>query len=115
MKKTYTDAELSQILGANRIDSAVIDRKMQEAYEKIRSKGHKHKIVKKAVGGFGAVAAAFVLAMIFCVANPSLAAEIPVIGSIFQKYREYFRSVRYRRRILPIYRKSDKARRTMLL
>lgn len=90
MSKTYTDADLRQILGADRPDSAVIDQKIQETYEQIRRRSNKNKIVKKAVGGFGAAAAAFMLAMIFCAANPSLAAELPVIGSIFAKVQEIF-------------------------
>lgn len=110
MKKAYTDADLRQILGANRADSAVINQKMQEAYEEIRKRSNKNKIVdfnikekerepqngnkrrrktglirKKAAGGLGAAAAVFVLAMIFCAMNPSLAEEIPVLGSIFSK------------------------------
>ena len=108
MKKTYTDADLRRILGADRADSAVIDQKMLEAYEEIRQRGKKGsntninlnknrvqngnrhhsdtgRSLKKASGGFGAVAAAFVLAMIFCAMNPSLAEEIPVLGSIFNK------------------------------
>lgn len=36
------------------------------------------------------MAAAFVLAMIFCAANPSLASEIPVLGSIFNKMQGIF-------------------------
>lgn len=110
MKKAYTDADLRRILGADRADSEVINRKMLEAYEEIRRRGNKNKIVdfnikekaieapngnkrcrkarrmwKKAAGGFGAAAAAFVLAMIICTMNPSLAEEIPVLGSIFSK------------------------------
>ena len=109
MKKAYTDAELMQILGADRADSTIIDRKMQEAYEEVRRRSNKNKIIdmnignikekgaksgrmrgrksvhilKKAVGGFGAAVAIFVAAMIFCAANPALAEEIPVLGSIF--------------------------------
>ena len=108
MKKAYTDADLRRILGADRADSAVINRKMLEAYEEIRRRGNKNSnaninsnkvqvqsskrhspdtgsFLKKAAGGFGATAAAFILAMIFCAMNPSLAEEIPVLGSIFSK------------------------------
>ena len=110
MKKTYTDADLRRILGTDRADSAVINQKIQEAYEEIRKRSNKNKIVdfnmkeketesqngnkrrrragsiwKKAAGGLGATAAVFVLAMIFCAMNPSLAEEIPVLGSIFNK------------------------------
>lgn len=109
MKKAYTDTELRQILGADRKDSAIIDRKMQEAYEEIRRRSNKDKIIdintgkgretsiqeggqrsrnkgrirKKAAGGIGAAAAIFMAAMIFCAANPALAEEVPVLGSIF--------------------------------
>ena len=109
MRKTYTDTELRQILGTDRADSAIIDRKMQEAYEEIRRRSNKDKIIdistvkgkgtsvrkskkhsrnkgrilKKTVGGFGAAAAIFLAAIIFCAANPALAEEIPVLGSIF--------------------------------
>ena len=108
MKKAYTDEDLRRILGADRADSAVINQKMLEAYEEIRRRGnkssnmniHRNKVrvqigrrdnpdtgrsLKKAAGSFGAVAAIFVLAMIFCSMNPSLAEEIPVLGSIFNK------------------------------
>lgn len=92
MKRVYTDADLKQILSANRKDSAVIDRKMQDAYGEIRriSKKNKVKAWKKVIGGFGAAAAAFILAVVFCAANPSLASEIPVLGSIFNKMQGIF-------------------------
>ena len=108
MKKAYTDEDLRRILGADRADSAVINQKMLEAYEEIRRRGNKNsnksinrnkvrvqngrcdnpdtrRFLKKAAGGFGAVAAAFMLVMIFCAMNPSFAEEIPVLGSIFSK------------------------------
>lgn len=44
MKKAYTDAELRQILGADREDSTIIDRKMQEAYEEVRRRSNQNKI-----------------------------------------------------------------------
>lgn len=96
MKKVYTDADLRRILGANRADSSIIDHKIQEAYAEIRKSSNANsgqrtgRIWKKAIGGFGAVAAAFILAMIFCAANPSLASEIPVLGSIFNKMQGIF-------------------------
>lgn len=116
MGKTYTDADLKRILGANRADSPIIDQKMQEAYAEIRKRGNKSNIRKinvieekdvqtqgsgrystktssvwkKAGGGFGAAAAVFILAIIFCAANPSLASEIPVLGSIFSKMQGIF-------------------------
>lgn len=92
MKRAYTDADLKQILSANRKDSAVIDRKMQDAYAEIRHRSNKNKVKawKKVIGGFGAAAAAFILAVIFCTANPSLASEIPVLGSIFHKMQGIF-------------------------
>lgn len=97
MSKVYTDADLKRIFGTNRIDSAVIDQKMQEAYEEIRQRSGQNRTVriikpiwKKAAGGLGVTAAAFLLTIIFCAANPALAAELPVIGSIFTKVQEIF-------------------------
>lgn len=104
MNKTYTDADLKRILGSDRKKSEIIDRKMQEAYREIRLKGKEHermrnsgwhtigmgRIWKKAAGGFGAAAVVFLLAIVFCTANPSLAAELPVVGSIFAKVQEIF-------------------------
>lgn len=96
MKKVYTDADLRRILGARKADSTIIEQKIQEAYAEIRKSSNAKtgqrtgRIWKRTVGGFGAAAAVFVLAMIFCAANPSLASEIPMLGSIFNKMQGIF-------------------------
>lgn len=92
MSKEYTDTDLKRIFGTYRKDSAVIDRKIQEAYAEIRQKGRQDKTawIKKAAGGLGMTAAVFLLTIIFCAANPAMAAELPVIGSIFTKVQEIF-------------------------
>lgn len=84
MKKTDTEQELKALFGQNLAESDLINQKIQEAYTLIRETAPK----RKTLGKFGitmtGVAAALVLGIIFCAANPVLAARIPIIGRIFQ-------------------------------
>ncbi len=84
MKKMYSEQELKNILGQNLPESDLIDQKIQEAYTMIRETTPKRKNLHHMRITITAVAAALVLCFIFCTANPALAAQIPIIGRIFQ-------------------------------
>lgn len=101
MKQTYSEENLKRILSSGNIESDVIDQKMEEAFNIIRSRknfyvGKKRKnSKKKGIGrkiayGFGTAAAVFILAFTLCVANPALAANIPFLGSIFEMIQDVF-------------------------
>ncbi|MDE5700181.1 MAG: DUF4179 domain-containing protein [Lachnospiraceae bacterium] len=94
------EKELRKILGANLEPSRVIDARMEEAYRKIRNaevvpSGKKSIVIgspmiKNVIVGIGSVAAVFALMVTFCVMNPVLASEIPVLGGVFSKISDLF-------------------------
>lgn len=123
MQKTImniSDQTLYEVLGAELKDSAVIDARMQQAYEMIREKGgtknngtnngvteNETKTVKirkedttrrkngnaawrKVFIALGSMAAILCVTCIFCVMNPVMAREIPFLGSIFGKIADVY-------------------------
>ncbi len=110
MRKSFSDEDLKRVLGAELGKSDVIDAKIEEAYDMIRNAERKtdrntdknadgktdkrHKRRKnpwKGIGiGFSCVAATLVLTAAFCVMNPVMAKEIPVLGSLFAKVADVF-------------------------
>ena len=91
MGQTYTDADIRRILGADVSDSDIVDRRIQEAYQRVRRIGRNRVVRRKAVHGFLGAAAAVMLAVTFCVANPSVASQIPGAGSLFVRLQGIFR------------------------
>ncbi len=98
MQNYFSEKDLQRVLGAVLKSSCIIDAKMEEAYKMIRStenkinkKKRKHKSILKGIGiGISSVAAVLVLTFTFCVMNPVMAMEIPVIGGLFAKVAEFF-------------------------
>ena len=90
MKREYTKKEYEQILSMDLTESALIRKKMQSAYKKIQTQEksgrnvRQGKSLRRLIAGTSAVAAALVLSVTVCVANPALAAKLPLIGNIFQ-------------------------------
>lgn len=87
--------ELRRVLGAKLGPSKVIDAKMEEAYRVIRSgemkqTSGKNPVMRRVLMGIGSVAAVFVLIVTFCVMNPVMASEIPILGGIFSKLSDLF-------------------------
>lgn len=87
--------ELRRVLGAELRPSGIIDAKMEEAYTIIRNAegkqtNGKSPVVRRILVGFGSVAAVFTLMVTFCVMNPVMASEIPILGGIFSKLSELF-------------------------
>lgn len=98
MQQNISDRKLYEILGADLSDSDMIDSKMEEAYAIIRKQSRKKRARKgigrgrrKALFGLSSAAAILVLAFAFCVMNPVLASEIPILGSLFAKVADVFR------------------------
>lgn len=91
MKKNYSDNDLVKILSSASVQNAVIDTRICETLESIRQrKNKKHTAWKKIGSGLGTVAAVIFVALGICVANPSLAANIPILGNVFAKVQEVF-------------------------
>lgn len=114
MKKTYSDEDLRNILTASIQNETVDDRIVkilesirQDAYrdsEKGRKSDKATDVVerkkgkrnirtgwRKVIYGAGTIAAAIFIALCVCVANPSLAANIPVLENIFARVQDVFR------------------------
>ncbi len=98
MQNYFSEKDLQRVLGADLKSSSIIDAKMEEAYKMIRStenkinkKKRKHKSILKGIGiGLSSVAAVLILTFTFCVMNPVMAMEIPVLGGLFAKVAEFF-------------------------
>lgn len=98
MQNYFSEKDLQRVLGADLKSSSIIDAKVEEAYKMIRStenkinkKKRKHKSILKGIGiGLSSVAAVLVLTFTFCVMNPVMAMEIPVLGGLFAKVAEFF-------------------------
>ncbi len=90
MRQKCTNKDYRRILGMDLTESALVRKKMQEAYRTIRKDScpeknmRREKSLRGLIMGMSAVAAALVLSMTVCVANPSLAAKLPFIGNIFE-------------------------------
>ncbi|MDE6737967.1 MAG: DUF4179 domain-containing protein, partial [Lachnospiraceae bacterium] len=105
-----SDKMLYDILGAELEDSSIIDAKMIEAYEMIRGKNRetttgnikngenkkkaisyqKNTVWRKVFITLSSVAAVLCVTFIFCVMNPVLAREIPILGSIFSRVADVY-------------------------
>lgn len=72
------------------MNSTLIDNKIEEAYGIVRENAEKKKRQKrkKRFVQWGTVAAAMVVAIGFCRANPALAKELPLIGSVIERVQE---------------------------
>lgn len=117
MQNNLSDKMLYDILGTDLEDSGLVDARMREAYEIIRARSReimeqkeehnkisyrtgkgkqrkrqpaKHAMWKKMVISFSSMAAVLCLTFIFCVMNPVMAREIPILGNIFAKVADVF-------------------------
>ena len=100
MKKTYSEDDLRDILTVS-IQNETVDSRITETLECIRQDAHKDSKKrrkrnkragwKKVIYGMGTIAAAIFIALCVCVANPSMAANIPVLGNIFARVQDVFR------------------------
>ena len=105
-----SDKLFYDILGVELEDSSVIDAKMKEAYEMIRAKNRENdgrKIIGSKVNKaiterrkntgwqkmfitLGGMAAVLCITFIFCVMNPVMAREIPILGNIFARIADVY-------------------------
>ncbi|MCM1256938.1 MAG: DUF4179 domain-containing protein [Roseburia sp.] len=88
--REYTEQEYREVLGNALLESPFVDAKMEQAYQKIRKaeRNRRRRSRGKMLAGFSAVAAAFVLFVVVCAANPALAAKLPLMRSFFQDVEE---------------------------
>lgn len=100
MKKTYSEDDLRDILTVS-IQNETVDSRITETLECIRQDAHRDSEKRRKRNGrtgwkkvfyvAGTIAAAIFIALCVCAANPSLAANIPVLGNIFAKVQDVFR------------------------
>lgn len=84
---------LYDVLGAELSHSDAIDVKMQEAYRIVREKSYQKRnkaVWKRTFIALGSMAAVLCITVTFCVMNPVLASEIPILGSIFAKVADLY-------------------------
>lgn len=94
-----SDKLLYDILGTELEDSSIIDAKTKEAYEMVRAKNKvmdtadpikKNAVWKKVFITLGSMAAVLCITFIFCVMNPVMAREIPILGNIFARIADVY-------------------------
>lgn len=94
MRQGYTKKEYEKILGMELTESALIQKKMEEAYQIIRTGNRSRKVMRRRsrlrglLRGMSAVAAALVLSVTMAAVNPALAAKLPFIGNVFRTVGE---------------------------
>ena len=91
MRQNISNQDLERFFSSPMPESAVIDCKIEEAYKEIRRKQKiKRTQWRRMIKGIGAVAAVFVIVIGFCMTNPVLAANIPLLGNVFERVQEVF-------------------------
>ncbi|MDE6386187.1 MAG: DUF4179 domain-containing protein [Lachnospiraceae bacterium] len=100
MKNNYSDDGLRVIMSAASIRNEVIDTRIVETLNDIKKKKtkksgqekrtHKRTVWRKIAYGLGTVAAVFLVSIGICVANPSMAENIPILGNVFAKVQDIF-------------------------
>lgn len=99
MVQNISEEKLRAVLGAELEGSRVIDEKINAAYGQIRNIAKKQAVregmgksikISRVRAGIGAAAAVFALMVTFCVMNPALAKEIPILGGLFARLSDIF-------------------------
>lgn len=102
MKNNYSDDSLKIIMGTASIRNEVIDARIAETLKDIkherakkvrqkkRTSGKKRTVWRKIAYGLGTVAAVLLMSVGICVANPSMAENIPILGNVFAKVQDIF-------------------------
>ena len=80
-----TEYELRDIMKKDIPESVLIRKKMQEAYELLDRQKNYRKSKKFAVKAAISIAVCLLLVMIWGIQNPTVAAQIPLIGNIFKQ------------------------------
>ncbi len=76
------DTKIKEIMMTKIPESEILNQKMEEAYQKVRAMQPGKRKLPMAVK-CSTAAAILLLAMVYCVKNPTFAAQLPFIGSIF--------------------------------
>ena len=90
MRQEYTKKEYERILSMELTEPEIVKERIQETYGMIRtdSRCKKSMCGKKRmhglIRGMSAAAAALVLSVTVCAANPAMAAKLPFIGHVFR-------------------------------
>lgn len=89
------EEEIKTYIMTNIPKSDMVDKKMEEAYQEVRNMQHQEKTSQKnktkkskTLAIAGCAAAVFLVAVTYCIKNPSLAAQLPFIGHIFESLEQ---------------------------
>ena len=84
--RRYTEQDMYRVLGREMQPSETVEERLEETYRQIRAqkqkKAHSHHRLWYGAAG---TAAAMLAAGIFCVSNPALASQLPLIGHLFEQ------------------------------
>lgn len=79
----YTEQEMYRVLGKEMQVSETVEKRLEQTYQQIRAQKRKKTRGHKLWYGAAGTAAAVMAAGVFCVGNPALAAQLPLIGHLF--------------------------------
>lgn len=87
------EQKIAHIMGEKAPEPELVNKKMKEAYDSLRMPKPSHTPPSKkkklpAAVKFSTVAAVLALAMVYCIKNPAIAAQLPFIGNIFRDLEE---------------------------
>ncbi len=83
--RSYSEQEMYRVLGKEMQVSETVEERLEQTYRQIRAQEKKKPRGRKLWYGAAGTAAAMLAAGVFCVSNPALAAQIPLIGHLFEQ------------------------------
>ena len=83
--RNYTEQEMYRVLGKEMQVSETVEERLAQTYQQIRAQKQKKTRRRGLWYGAAGTAAAMLVAGICCASNPALAAQLPLIGHLFEK------------------------------
>ncbi len=83
--RNYTEQEMYRVLGKEMQVSETVEERLAQTYQQIRAQKQKKTRSRGLWYGAAGTAAAMLAAGICCASNPALAAQLPLIGHLFEK------------------------------
>lgn len=83
--RNYTEQEMYRVLGKEMQVSETVEERLAQTYQQIRARKQKKARSRGLWYGAAGTAAAILAVGICCASNPTLAAQLPLIGHLFEK------------------------------
>ena len=83
--RRYTEQDMYKVLGREMQPSETVEERLEQTYRQICSQKQKKACGHRLWYGAAGTAAAMLAVGIFCVSNPALASQLPLIGHLFEQ------------------------------